>query len=638
MRERESGPADRASWWTSVAVRAVLALGGFAVVIAAVAIWSDRKSEVPFLPAWRSTTAAWEQSWERPADNAVRLRASPDGSGDACTDERPCGLATVRDRVRRLVPAMTTDVVVELADGTFHLTEPLALGPQDSGTNGHRVLWVAAPGATPVFSGGTRVTGWTPVAGREGVFEATVPADIDTRQLFVDGVRGQRARGALRPDGWARSETGFVAPDESMASWSEPTAAEIVSFREWKALRCPIASVDGRAVAMAQPCWKNANAHDRYTMVDVTWVENAPELLDEPGEWYLDRSADRLTYHARTGEDLATAEVVVGTTQTLVSLHGTIDRPVHDIGFEGVTFSYDTWLGPSTTIGYPVLQAGWFSKGDLDPPDERDLGRTPGAVSLANAHDVRFEANTFTHLGAAGLDAASGSRAIGIVGNRFADVASHGIQVGEVAIGIHAPEDERAQLRQFDIRDNVVEHVGTDYPDAVGIIVTYAAQASIVHNDVGHLPYTGISLGWGWGTDSYAVDNVVRGNHVFDVMRTLRDGGAIYTLSSQPGSVIEGNHIADVMGPFGAIYLDEGTADVVVADNVVERAPRWLHIWTTSITRNTVVNNFADTDEMKDGGLRNLIANNVDDRDRWPPEAQAIIDAAGVDPDADVPG
>jgi hypothetical protein len=546
-------------------------------------------------------------------------------------------LLAARDRARALIPAMTTDLVVELAGGMYHVAEPLALGPQDSGIGGHRVLWRATDGATPVLSGGVRIERWTPVEGRDGVFEAAVPADLDTRQLFVGGVRAQRARGPMAPAGWTRSDSGFVAPDDALASWHDPTAAEIVSFREWKALRCPIAAIDGRAVSMVEPCWKNANAHDRYTMVDVTWLENAPELLDEPGEWFLDREADRITYRARDGEDLTTTEVVAGSTETLVSLHGSVDQPVHDLGFAGITFSYDTWLGPSTPVGYPVLQAGWFSKGDLDPPDERDLGRTPGAVSLANAHDVRFEGNTFTHLGAAGLDLASGSQGIGIVGNRFVDIASHGIQVGETAIGIHAPEDERAQLRRFDIRENVVSDIGTDYPDAVGIIVTYAAQASIVHNDVAHLPYTGISLGWGWGTDSYARDNVVAANHVWDVMRTLRDGGAIYTLSSQPGSVIEANHITDVMGPFGAIYLDEGTADVVVADNVVERAPRWLHIWTTSITRNTVVNNLSDTDEMMDGGRLNLIANNVDDRDRWPPEVRAITEAAGASPPAGPP-
>ena len=622
-RGRSSRPPAR---WSLAAVLAGLAV----VVIPVVLVWRALPEPEPFVPAWRDTAVAWEQDWAPVSTGAERIHAAPDGRGDRCTADEPCSLLGARDAARARIAAIDGDLVIELADGTYPLDAPLALGPQDSGSGGHRMIWTAAPGATPVLSGGTTIAGWAPVDGEDGVWSAPVPPDLDTRQLFVDGVRGQRARGPMHPEGWTRSAEGFVAPDDAMASWADPTAAEIVSFREWKALRCPIASVSGRSVTMVQPCWKNANAHDPYTMAEVTWIEGARELLDEPGEWFLDRAADRMHYRPRPGEDLASAEVVAGATQTLVSLHGTVDQPVHDLAFVGLTFSYDTWLGPSTPIGYPVLQVGWFSKGDLDPPDERDLGRTPGAVSLANAHDVRFEGNTFTHLGAAGLDVASGSQGIGVVGNRFVDLASHGIQVGEVSIGIHAPEDDRAQLLRFDIRDNVVERIGVDYPDAVGIIVTYAAQVSIVHNDVAHLPYTGISLGWGWGTDSYARDNVVRANRVTDVMRTLRDGGAIYTLSSQPGSVIEANHIADVMGPFGAIYLDEGTADVVVADNVIERAPRWLHIWTTSITRNVIVNNFSDTDEMKDGGRMNLVANNVDDRDDWPPEAQTIVDAAGA--------
>src|SRR6266498_3131131 len=55
---------------------------------------------------------------------------------------------------------LARDLVVSLADGTYQLTQPLTLDARDSGSGGHRIIWTAAPGARPVISGGTRITGW----------------------------------------------------------------------------------------------------------------------------------------------------------------------------------------------------------------------------------------------------------------------------------------------------------------------------------------------------------------------------------------------------------------------------------------------------------------------------------------------
>src|SRR5437016_4411139 len=55
--------------------------------------------------------------------------------------------------VRGLNQNMSADVVVVLEDGYYRLTAPLALGPADSGTNGHNVVWTADTGARPVLAG-----------------------------------------------------------------------------------------------------------------------------------------------------------------------------------------------------------------------------------------------------------------------------------------------------------------------------------------------------------------------------------------------------------------------------------------------------------------------------------------------------
>ena len=79
----------------------------------------------------------------------------------------------------------------------YRLRRPLELDARDSGTNGHRVVWLALPFTRPVISGGTQLTGWHPTAPGSAVWAAPAPPGLATRQLFVDGVRAQRARGQV---------------------------------------------------------------------------------------------------------------------------------------------------------------------------------------------------------------------------------------------------------------------------------------------------------------------------------------------------------------------------------------------------------------------------------------------------------
>ena len=45
------------------------------------------------------------------------------------------------------------------------------------------------------------------------------------------------------------------------------------------------------------------------------YFENAIEMLDQPGEWYLDRQTGTLSYWPREGEDLTRAEVIAPVVQ-----------------------------------------------------------------------------------------------------------------------------------------------------------------------------------------------------------------------------------------------------------------------------------------------------------------------------------
>ncbi|RAV08798.1 right-handed parallel beta-helix repeat-containing protein, partial [Paenibacillus contaminans] len=466
------------------------------------------------------------------------LYASPSGSGSACTLQAPCSLAGAQTKVRTLNAGMTGDIVVYLRGGTYNLTSTFELTSADSGTGGFQVIYEAYSGETPVLSGGQTIASWSLFDSGNNIYRSNVGTGLNTRQLYVNGIRATRARGNDNPLGFAKTSTGFTAPDSSMSGWGNKSNIEIVGSHAWKSFRCPVSTISGTAVTMQNHCWNNSQLSDTPSLDSIAWIENAYELLDSEGEWYLDRTAGYLYYKPFAGENMATAEVVAPTLQTLLSGTGTLDAPLQNMKIKGLTFAYATWLQPSTSDGYVPLQAGFTYTGFRDAANQ-DLTKTLGNVTFHAAKSVRLERNKFIHLGGAGLVFEYGSQNNTIIGNVFEDISASAIQIGDVTTA--NPADIRERNSHNTVQSNYITNTGEEYFDAPGIFGGYTSYSTITHNEVANLPYTGISQGWGWGTDSYAQNNQITGNYIHDVMKVLGDGGGIYTLSAQPNSTISGN-------------------------------------------------------------------------------------------------
>jgi hypothetical protein len=156
----------------------------------------------------------------------------------------------------------------------------------------------------------------------------------------------------------------------------------------------------------------------------------------------------------------------------------------------------------------------------------------------------------------------------------------------------HHPTDVRRIVKGNQVVHCEFHHIGVEYQDSVAVFGGYVNGTVIAHNEIHDLPYTGISVGWGWGeedsgggnypvipyrytTPTPAGDNRIEFNHIHDVMLLRNDGGGIYMLSNQPGTIIRGNHIHDNSkggGP-GGIYLDEGSGFIEITGNCVYNVP-----------------------------------------------------------------
>jgi hypothetical protein len=533
-------------------------------------------------------------------------------------------LLHARDLVRGMNQNMASDITVWLAGGTYRLTQPLTLDAKDSGMGGHNVIYAVMEGELPVISGGVAVTGWKLVDSSKNLWSAPAPAGLkNTRQLYVNGVRAERARGRL-PVKLTETKTGYIASSPVMASWRNPGNIEFVytggndiwsehssGLGPWTEPRCPVASIEGTTITMAQPCWDNSTKRvmlppdSRFKRAanlvgpasvgkQPEYVENAYELLGTPGQWYFDRAAGIIYYVPRSGEDLTTADVEAPVLEKLILGSGTESEPIHNIIFKGLQFSYATWLYPSSNEGFSEIQANYLvtgpdgyatqGLGDLAPNGQQPFGawtKASGNISFSYEHEIQFIGSDFAHLGGAGLELGDGSQSDLVEGNVFTDVSANGIELG----GVDMPEGNAAQVtRDNRILNNHIYNVAAEFHGGIGIDVGYAQNTVIAHNQLDHLPYTGISMGWGgWldkieraGVANNSHDNLVEDNLIFDHMRLLCDGGAIYTQgltgpSLEHGEKLMGNVIYDQFSSGHGIYTDNGCNNVIARDNVIFR-------------------------------------------------------------------
>ncbi|WP_367046779.1 right-handed parallel beta-helix repeat-containing protein [Streptomyces sp. Je 1-332] len=574
------------------------------------------------------------------------FHVAPDGSGASCTATRPCSPQAARDAARTV---SGRDIRVELADGTYEMSQPLELGAADSGRDGHTVTWTAAPGAQPVFSGGRALTGWSEAA--DGTWTADVPEGVTPRQLFVDGKRAVRARGdacaATTCDATKTGMTGATAT--GIDKWRRPTGAEAVIKIRWRDYHCRIASVDGDRMTFAQPCWTNsASGTDRTgpawdsTTVDsarysgVAFFENARELLDRPGEFVWNADDRTVTYLPRKGEDMRRAGVLTPETERLMVVDG-----AHDLRVQGIGFAHAAYAQPSTDEGYAGTQAGLTLTGASGPVDHagRHYTKPSAALTVRGGRHVAVTGAEFTQLGGAGVIFEEGTKDSSVTRSRFTDLSSGAVYVGDTE---PKPDADLAGERNT-VAYNTIRRTGVEYTDAVGIWAGYEAGLRVDHNTLDDLPYSGISVGWGWNQPeaqkSVLRDNRITANRITNVMRVehaQHDGGAIYTQGAQPGTVVSGNYInrsayGNTERDGNGIYLDEQSSYIRVEGNVITRVGyKWVSNWADYGIRNHATGNWTDTDAPALTGTGSTMKDNHTKLDRLPSRALAVAARAGA--------
>lgn len=512
-------------------------------------------------------------------------------------------------------------ITIYMEGGTYAFYEPVFIRPEDSGTKESPTIIRSVGDEKVILSGGISINGWK----KQGkVWVADVPVfngrPLDFRQLWVNGKKAVRARDVEDFEKMNR----ICSVDEKNEILYVPAVsirrlidnkgnlkakyAEMVLHQMWCVANLRIRSVevqgDSAAIRFHQPESRIQFEHPWPRPMVTTdgqnsafYLTNARELQDVPGEWYHDIDARKVYYYPREGEKIQEAEVIVPAVETLVRVEGTLDRPVCHIRFEKITFSYTTWMRPSEK-GHVPLQAGMYLTDGyrIDPKMQRNylnhpldnqgwLGRPAAAVRVVAARQIDFERCRFEHLGSTGLDYEEAVQGGVVRGCLFRDIAGNGLLVGSFSPAAHEthlpydPADRREVCTQQQINNCYFTEIGNEDWGCLAIAAGYVGDVNIEHNEISEVPYSGISLGWGWTqTVNCMRNNRVHANLIHHYAKHMYDVAGIYTLGSQPKSYVTENCVHSIYKPgyvhdpnhWFYLYTDEGSSFITVRDNWTE--------------------------------------------------------------------
>ena len=512
-------------------------------------------------------------------------------------------------------------ITIYMEGGTYAFHEPVFIRPEDSGTKESPTIIRSVGDEKVILSGGISINGWK----KQGkVWVADVPVfngrPLDFRQLWVNGKKAVRARDVEDFEKMNR----ICSVDEKNEILYVPAVsirrlidnkgnlkakyAEMVLHQMWCVANLRIRSVevqgDSAAIRFHQPESRIQFEHPWPRPMVTTdghnsafYLTNARELQDVPGEWYHDIDARKIYYYPREGEKMQEAKVIVPAVETLVRVEGTVDRPVCHIRFEKITFSYTTWMRPSEK-GHVPLQAGMYLTDGyrIDPKMQRDylnhpldnqgwLGRPAAAVRVVAARQIDFERCRFEHLGSTGLDYEEAVQGGVVRGCLFRDIAGNGLLVGSFSPAAHEthlpynPADRREVCTQQQINNCYFTEIGNEDWGCLAIAAGYVGDVNIEHNEISEVPYSGISLGWGWTqTVNCMRNNRVHANLIHHYAKHMYDVAGIYTLGSQPKSYVTENCVHSIYKPgyvhdpnhWFYLYTDEGSSFITVRDNWTE--------------------------------------------------------------------
>lgn len=462
------------------------------------------------------------------------------------------------------------NITVVLKAGDYPLTKTMALDGTNTALSCSTVQFVCEDDEQARFIAWQAVTGFkeTTVNGVTA-WEADLPTVGDTvvypNQCF--NVSGDRLERPRYPAGNGELEVGLEKAakeyawndrmnvigysDDTIETFTRLDDIQVHMFHYWNDDRLEIDRIDTEANKIYTKTQAGI-AFVNYGKGAPYYLDNVYEMLKEPGQFYVDKQTNKLLYIPTENDTIDNFTLYasnIDVIMTVDGMHGSEEVP-------GASF---------TNIGF--IGSDWKSTNRGSGQAASDIH---GAVRVNDASYVQFDHCTFSHIGDYALEVQEAVSYMTVSHCNFTDLGAGGITI----YGVNEVPATDNVNHDLVITDNYIGHWGLIHTNGIGVVMRYAYDSTIAHNEITDGCYSGVSVGWRWGYDYHVTNNIlVEKNYIHHVGNyMLSDMGGIYTLGQQPGTVIRGNLIHDVYSRSGkgwGLYTDEGSSDIVLENNIV---------------------------------------------------------------------
>jgi|GEM_PF-895340 len=581
-------------------------------------------------------------------------------------------IEAARDLAAKSARNMQNDIKI-LLRGTFKLNKTLTFTEEHSGANGYNIIYTSWGDEKPVITMAEQITDFQLWDEDLNIYRAYVGKGTETRQVYFNDRKGIRSRSV----GYAKNieytnQAYWLTDSRELLDYAHPEELEMVFHINWCNPRYTVASIeetsDGRVKIMPTDYFMKYKARVDFALgyprTSPSYFENALELVDQKGEWYLSKSDGYLYYIPRADEDMSTMVAKVPTGEWMMNTKvSAYDTPWSNVTFENITFEGTTWMRPTEMGGHHDAQNNHIR-------EVTDLA--PGAaISFDKCTNINFYNNRFQMLGVTGLELTDGADHCEVIGNRFDQISGTAIAIDEVNNHSNyarpALRPVESYVEYIKVNNNYITNTAQDYKSAAAVSFAWPRHSEFNHNEIAYTSYSGFHGSYGWqgyeDTGTVLTDVDTSYNYVHDVFTDrVYDGGGWYTVGA---SSYEGGNKKYQNRCFGNyftnswtcayIYPDEGTSGWHFKNNVVdssmvkkhennletdqEKEPWFSHMHATSIHNLVFEDNWSNEgcDFAYKYGWMNAQQSDIEPLnffakdEPYPAEPQAIIDNAGLE-------
>ena len=541
-------------------------------------------------------------------------------------------------------------ILIDLNGLNTSISEPLVFNEKCK--SGLPIVFSSQNGKA-VISGGLEISGNWKDEGN-GVFSRKIDGAENFRQLYVNKKQAVRSRFPEKSDDyqsevltgkWLDDSKELALPKdfEKYISKDNLSDVEIHIVEAWthsiakvKSYRTDSENIIFSLTADSEK--KFFSKRSSKIAEPKVWIENTLSTLDSPNEWFYDKASETLYYYPENPEEINNLMFTIPQAEQLVKISDS-----ENIRFNNISFAYSNWNEPSYT-GFLDGQATSYMK----IADGVTTWQTPiAAVEVSDSDGIEFMNCSIENIGSAAIKFDEYCDNILLYYNDIKNIAAGAIVAGSFSDStekkLHVPEN-------ITITDNVIDGIGKSYLGGVGIMVGYAQNLIVDHNEVNDGSYTGISVGWGWGAVTDMQNYQIRNNKVTNIIENhLYDGAGLYvlgTFQTTEKNRISGNYLEGGHG-YAGLYFDEKSNYFVAENNAIDAGNMGfllMHDLNYGLEDITVQNNFVTTHKKfinsykldktvkwSSHGKRKLVVKNnyTSLNSKWQENREMIIENAG---------